>query len=88
VSPRPTISLAVTTGLIDAIKSVEGDPDQILRTVGLDREDLSRPDGFIACADFTRILEEAARVTGDECFGLHFGEHYQPRTSAPSSTSC
>lgn len=81
--PRPTISLAATTGLIDAIKSAEGDPDQILRTAGLDREDLSRPDGFMSCADFARILEEAARVTGDECFGLHFGEHYQPKNIGP-----
>lgn len=80
---RPTISLAAATGLIDAIKSAEGDPDQILRTVGLDRADLSRPDGFMPCADFARILEEAARATGDECFGLHFGEHYQPKNIGP-----
>jgi len=83
VCPRPTISLAATTGLIDAIKTAEGDPDQVLRAVGLDRADLSRPDGFMACADFARILEEAARVTGDDCFGLHFGEQYQPKNIGP-----
>lgn len=81
--PRPTISLAASTGLIDAIKTAEGDPDQVLRAVGLDRADLSRPDGFMACADFARILEEAARATGDECFGLHFGEQYQPKNIGP-----
>lgn len=80
---RPTISLAATIGLTDAIKSAEGDPDQVLRTVGLDRADLSRPDGFMPCAGFARILEEAARVTGDDCFGLHFGEQYQPKNIGP-----
>jgi AraC-like DNA-binding protein len=83
VRPRPTISLAAATGLIDAIKSAEGDPDQVLHSVGLDRAALSRPDGFIACADFARLLEEAARATGDECFGLHFGEQYQPKNIGP-----
>jgi AraC-like DNA-binding protein len=83
VRPRPAISLAATTGLIDAIKAGEGDPDQILHSLGLDRADLSRPDGFMACADFARLLEEAARATGDECFGLHFGEHYQPKNIGP-----
>ncbi len=28
---------------------------------------------------FARILEEAARVSSDACFGLHFGERYNPK---------
>jgi AraC-like DNA-binding protein len=83
VRPRPTISLAAAAGLIDAIKAAEGDPDQVLDSLGLDRAALSRPDGFIACADFARLLEEAARATGDECFGLHFGEQYHPKNIGP-----
>jgi hypothetical protein len=34
-------------------------------------------------ADFARVLEEAARITGDECFGLHFGQHYHPKNIGP-----
>lgn len=76
---RPAISLAAATGLVDAIEVAGGDPDQVLRPLGLDREDLASPHGFIAAADFARILETAARATGDECFGLHFGERFHPK---------
>jgi Arabinose-binding domain of AraC transcription regulator, N-term len=37
----------------------------------------------MACAAFTRLLEAAAQSTGDECFGLRFGEHYQPKNIGP-----
>jgi AraC-like DNA-binding protein len=29
------------------------------------------------------MLEEAARVTGDHCFGLHFGERFNPKNIGP-----
>ncbi len=77
------ISLAAAAGLTERIKAAGGDPDQILRSLGLDRSVLTSPDGFIACSDFARILEEAALATGDECFGLHFGEHYHPKNIGP-----
>ena len=32
---------------------------------------------------FARILEEAARATGDDCFGLHFGERFNPKNIGP-----
>jgi AraC-like DNA-binding protein len=40
---------------------------------------LANAEGFIPCAVFARILEEAARATGDDCFGLHFGERFNPK---------
>jgi len=83
VRTRPLISLAAATGLIEAIKAAGGDPDEILRTLGLDRSDFSSPDGFIASSDFAGVLEEAARATGDDCFGLHFGERYNPKNIGP-----
>jgi AraC-like DNA-binding protein len=76
---RPTISLAAATGLVEAIDAAGGDPDGVLRMVGLERRDLAGPHGFIGSLDFARILEEAARATGDACFGLHFGERFQPK---------
>ena len=29
------------------------------------------------------MLEDAARATGDDCFGLHFGERYNPKNVVP-----
>jgi AraC-like DNA-binding protein len=76
---KPTISIAVTTGLLESIATAGGDPDQILLACGLCRSDLSNREGSILCSVFTRLLDEGARATGDNCFGLHFGERYNPK---------
>lgn len=83
MSKEPRISLAAANGLLDAIKAAGGDPDRVLETVGLDRSVFSQSEGSIAVSLFAQILEEAARVTGDGCFGLHFGEHYNPKNIGP-----
>ncbi len=75
----PRISLAAATGLVEAIEAAGRDPDHVLRPLGFDRKVLSDPHGFIPSASFAQILEEAARATGDDCFGLHFGEHFHPK---------
>ncbi|MGH7374530.1 MAG: AraC family transcriptional regulator [Candidatus Rokuibacteriota bacterium] len=80
---KPMISVNAATGLIEAIEAAGGDPDRILSSLGLDRSLFSEPGGFIASSDFTRVLEQAARVTGDDCFGLHFGERYHPKDVGP-----
>jgi AraC-like DNA-binding protein len=77
------ISLAAATGLIEAIQAAGGTPDHVLRPLGLTRSMFADPHGFIASSDFAQVLEEAARATGDECFGLHFGERYHPKNIGP-----
>src|SRR5512145_1123678 len=77
------ISLAAATGLIETIESAGQDATKILSSLGLDRRTVADPNGFIPTADFARVLEEAARATGDDCFGLHFGEHYHPKNLGP-----
>lgn len=73
------VSVAATAGLLDSIFAAGGDPDQILHAAGLQRSLLSKPDGFIATSAFARVLKEAALATGDECFGLHLGERFDPK---------
>src|SRR4051812_9124346 len=76
----PMISLAVAAnGLLEAIAAASGEPDRILASVGLDRATFSNPQGFIPASTHDRILEEAARSTGDECFALHWGASADPR---------
>jgi AraC-like DNA-binding protein len=83
VSARPMISVAAATGLLEAIAARGGDPDQILRKFGIDRSAFSEPEGFIPSSIFGGVLEEAAEATADDCFGLHLGEHYNPRNIGP-----
>ena len=80
---RPMISLAAATGLIEAIEAAGRNPDRILGPLGLDRRSFSNPHGFIPSVDFARVLEETARATGDDCFGLHFGERFHPKDIGP-----
>jgi AraC-like DNA-binding protein len=82
-SMRPMISVAATNGLLEAIRTAGADPDQILRTLDFDGSVLSDAERFIPCSVFARILEEAARFTADHCFGLHFGERFNPKNIGP-----
>jgi AraC-like DNA-binding protein len=83
VLSRPMISVAAATGLIETIEAAGGTVDRILRSVGLVRSIFSDAERFLASSDFAQILEEAARATGDDCFGLHFGERYNPKNIGP-----
>jgi AraC-like DNA-binding protein len=78
-SKRRMICLTAATGLLDAIKAAGGEPDAILRAAEMDRGAFANPDGYIPSAAFARVLEECARATKDESFGLHFGETYNPK---------
>jgi len=77
------ISIAATAGLLEAITAAGGNADQILQTWDLDRSVFSKSDGFIPCCAFAGILKDAAQATGDDCFGLHFGENFQPKNIGP-----
>jgi len=77
------VSLTAATGLIDAIAAAGADPDTVLRSVGLTRPAVSNATGVIPSSDFARLLEAAATATRDDCFGLHFAEHYQPKNIGP-----
>src|SRR5262245_38161295 len=83
VRARPTISIAATTGLLEAITASGGNPDQILQAWELDRSVFSKADGFIPCSAFAGILKDTARVLFRSCFGLHFGENFHPKNIGP-----
>ena len=80
---RPMISITATAGLLEAITAAGGNPDQILQSLGVDRAIFSKSEKFIPCSVFAGILNEAARATGDDCFGLHFGENFHPKNIGP-----
>jgi AraC-like DNA-binding protein len=77
------ISIAATTGLLEAITAAGGNSEEILQGFGLDRLVFAKSEGFIPCAVFAGILREAARATADDCFGLHFAERFNPKNIGP-----
>jgi AraC-like DNA-binding protein len=80
---EPMISVAAMTGWLETISAAGKNPDPILSALGLDRSVLGNPEAFVPCAIFARLLEEAARQTGDDDFGLHFGERFNPKNIGP-----
>jgi hypothetical protein len=80
VRKTPVISLTATTGLVGAITRGGGGPDQVLRSLRAISPGRLEP---AACSIFARLLETAAQATRDACFGLHFGEHYDPKNVSP-----
>jgi AraC-like DNA-binding protein len=79
----PVISRTVAIGLLDAIKAAGADADFVVQAAGIKRAVLEQPEGFIAASLFANILEQAARVSGDDAFGMHFGEQYNPKDIGP-----
>jgi AraC-like DNA-binding protein len=82
-SRAPKISAAVLAGLPEAIERAGGSGDEILARLGLPRQALADSRGYMPAARFAQVLEEAARLTADDCFGLHFGERYHPKNIGP-----
>jgi AraC-like DNA-binding protein len=79
MTSKPMISVSAATGLLEAIAAAGGDAERVLRPLGLKRGGLDDPDRYIESAVFSSMLELAAVETRDPCFGLHFGEHFDPR---------
>jgi AraC-like DNA-binding protein len=73
------ISITAAVGLAVAIEEAGGSPDGILKAAGLEPRALADRDGFMPALNFAAALDRAAEVTGDDCFGLHFGEQYHPK---------
>ncbi len=76
---RPMISSSVTIGLVEVIKDAGIDPKKFLASLDLDPAVFSRAEGFIPCSSFARVLERAAKLTGECAFGLHFGARSNPK---------
>ena len=77
------MSVSAAAGLIEAIKAAGANPDDVLGNLAVDKAVFSNPDSFIRVSAFAGILEEAARLSSDPCFGLHFGESYNPKNIGP-----
>jgi AraC-like DNA-binding protein len=65
-----------TAGVLAAVAAGGGSPERVLAAAGLTAKDLGDVDRLIDAERVARRFEEAARDTGDPCFGLHLGETY------------
>jgi AraC-like DNA-binding protein len=68
-----SIRAGAATGVLDAIASAGGRPENALAAAGLVAADLADPDRFIGLQSLVSLYEAAAKESGDDCFGLHLG---------------
>lgn len=74
----PVVLASAATGIVEHIERRGGDIDSIFGNTGVSPAMAGSPTLPIKLACFCRLFEEAARQTGDENFGLWFGNQFRP----------
>jgi AraC-like DNA-binding protein len=70
---------AAANGLAGFIVQHGGDLDQVLGRAGINPEQLLHPTLSLPLPNYCKVLEEAARQTGCDNFGLRYGQQFQPQ---------
>jgi AraC-like DNA-binding protein len=73
-----TILVRSISKITDAAAARGVEPEEVYRAVNLNPAILSDPDNRIPFAQLVALYEHAARLTGDDAFGLHIGESSNP----------
>jgi len=81
VAGRPSVGILASAayGLPDFIQHHGGDADRILGECRIDPEQLTHPTLALNLQQYCDVFEEAARQTGHDNFGLHFGQQFLPQ---------
>lgn len=75
---QTTVLAAVTNGIEAFIGKHGVEPETVLRAAGLNSGLSQRPSDAIQLRDFCRLMEEAVKRTGNDHFGLQFGNESNP----------
>ncbi|WP_296256836.1 MULTISPECIES: AraC-like transcriptional regulator QhpR [unclassified Pseudomonas] len=70
---------AAANGLDGFILQHGGDLDRVFGRSGIDPEQLLHPTLSLPLTSYCQVLEEAARQTGCDNFGLRYGQQFQPQ---------
>lgn len=72
------ILAGAATGIRPFICAQGGKPDDVFDRVGLDQQAIEDSRALLDLAAYVNLLEQAARQTGQENFGLLYGRGYKP----------
>jgi len=73
------ILAAAASGLGNFIHSLGADPERVLVASRIDPETLYHPTASLELIHYCGVMEEAARQSGCDNFGLHFGRQFRPQ---------
>lgn len=77
--PAPGVLASAATGIVDYIERCGGDVDRIFGNAHILPDMAGSPTLKLRLSAFCRLFEESAHQTGNENFGLWFGNQFQPR---------
>ena len=75
----PKVLASAATGVIDLIERHRGDVDAIFGRADIRVDDIDDPFKELNLQKYCGLFNEAARQTGNDNFGLHFGQQFQPK---------
>ena len=76
---QPLVLAAAATGIVDQINSSSGDIDEIFGNAGIAPAMAGSPTLKLKLSAFCNLLEQASGRTGNDNFGLWFGNQFLPR---------
>jgi AraC-like DNA-binding protein len=78
VTSLRTIPAKAAEKIARAAASLGVEPTRLYEAAGFDPALLDDPDSRVPFAQIVKLYEEAARLSGDDAFGLHVGEQVDP----------
>lgn len=69
---------AAAYGAVDFITARGGDPERVAAVAGVDLKQLEIPTDPVDLRGYCGLFEEAARQTGEDNFGLWYGQQFEP----------
>lgn len=69
---------AAACGVVGFIRDFGADPDRVLGEAGVDHRLLENPKATLSLNQYVAMMENAARRTDNEEFGLWFGQQFRP----------
>jgi AraC-like DNA-binding protein len=74
----PVVLAAAACGAVDFITARGGDPERVAAAAGVTLPQLEVPTDPIDLHGYCGLFEEAARQTGEDNFGLWYGQQFEP----------
>ncbi|HMM62792.1 MAG: AraC family transcriptional regulator [Mesorhizobium sp.] len=79
----PTVLASAASGVIDMIQVKGGSPEAVFASAAIRMSDVGCPTNELNLHQYCTLFEQAARQTGNDNFGLEFGQQFQPRELGP-----
>lgn len=75
----PKVLASAATGVVEMIRRKGGSVDAVFSRAAIRLSDIGSPTNEINLHQYCTLFEQAARQTGNDNFGLEFGQQFQPR---------